>query len=296
MEDAGNLFFMLPRWYLGTIAFVFGAIWGSFANVAISRLPEGLSVLWPPSRCPTCSSRIRYYDNIPIFSWFILRGRCRDCEVPISFRYPMVELLVALLSLGIVLRSGSAAMYFLYFTFLLALVILSFIDLDHWMLPDVITLPGIALGLAVSFFHPGVPSGFTIGPIDSVIGAAFGAGILYAVALVFRLVTGKVAMGFGDVKMMAMVGAFLGWRSIVPVIFLSSLQGSLAGIAILLFSKRPKPLPRNEKQAEGDQEEEDFVPTSHHVPYGPFIALGAMEYLFWGSGFFDLIRGLFVIG
>ena len=200
----------------------------------------------------------------------------------------MVELLVATLSLALAMRSASPATFAVFFCFTLALVVLSFIDLDHWLLPNVITYPGIAAGLAVSFAGLENPAGAIITPLQSMIGALLGGGILYAVAIVFKAATGKVGMGMGDVKLLAMVGAFLGWQSILPVVMMSSLQGSIVGL-IMLFAGKDDHADPGKPGGSPDE----FVPTRHHIPYGPFIALGALEYMFYGPALFDIATGLF---
>ena len=281
----------LPSWYIYSAAFILGALWGSFANVCIARIPVGGSVLWPPSRCPFCRTPIRAFDNIPVFSWLLLGERCRDCRVRIPARYPMVELLVATLSLALAIRSATPGTFVVFFCFTLALVVLSFIDLDHWLLPNVITYPGIVAGLAVSFAGLENPAGLVVAPVQSLIGALLGGGILYAVAIIFKAATGKVGMGMGDVKLLAMVGAFLGWQAILPVVMLSSLQGSIAGL-ILLFVRKDDV---GGKERSGHRPDE-FVPGRHHIPYGPFIALGAIEYMFYGPALFDVATGLIRLG
>lgn len=279
----------LPHWYLYTAAFLFGAFWGSFANVCIHRIPAGLSIVWPPSHCPYCGHDIRSFDNIPVVSWLILGRRCRDCRTPIAARYPTVELLVGLLSLALFMRSPDVTGYAVSFLLALMLVILGFIDLDCWLLPNVITYPGIAAGFLLSFLHPVTPYGAANEPLSSAIGIAAGGGVLYAAALLFRVATGRVALGGGDIKLMAMVGAFLGWQAILPVVFLSAAQGSVAGLVLLIFRRRS---PATPAPAGGRAGDDDFVPTPHHIPYGPFIALGALEYVFFGPVLFQAVQTL----
>ncbi|MBI5528077.1 MAG: prepilin peptidase [Deltaproteobacteria bacterium] len=290
METGG-----LPSWFWGGAAFVFGAFWGSFANVCIFRVPWGISIVWPSSRCPTCLSPIRAVDNVPVASWVLLGARCRDCGDRIAARYPLVELLVAFLSLALFMRSPSLSAYAVWFAFGASLVVLSFIDIDHWLLPDAITYPGIAAGLLFSLLQPVTPSGVASSPLDSLLGAALGGGLLWVVALAARLATGRLGFGGGDVKLMAMVGAFLGYKAILPVVFLSAAQGSVIGIA-LLFARRREPEAAGQRDGPigktGPGDEDDFVPTRHHMPFGPFVALGALEYLFFGPAIFDAITGL----
>ena len=237
-------------------AFLFGAAMGSFANVLIHRLPLGLSIVSPGSRCPSCSTGIRWFDNIPIVSYLILGGRCRSCGTAISPRYPLVEALSGLLFASVVFRFGIQPAAVALALFAWALVVITFIDLDHRIIPDVISLPGTALGFAFSF-APGFPR-----PLDSVLGVAFGAGFLFLVLYAYEKIMGEEGMGLGDVKLLAMIGAFLGWQSLPITIMVSSLTGSVVGVGYALIkgeSVRKFP-----------------------VPFGPFLALGAMVHLFSG--------------
>jgi leader peptidase (prepilin peptidase)/N-methyltransferase len=237
-------------------AFAFGAAMGSFANVLIYRLPVGLSIVSPGSRCPSCSAQIRWFDNIPIVSYFILGGRCRACKTTISPRYPLVEALCGLLFAAVVFRVGIQPATAALVLFAWALVVITFIDLDHRIIPDVISLPGTVLGLIFSFV-PGFPR-----PVDSVLGVAMGAGFLFLVLYAYEKIMGEEGMGLGDVKLLAMIGAFLGWQALPVTILVSSLTGSLVGVGYALIkgeSVRKFP-----------------------VPFGPFLALGAIVHLFFG--------------
>ena len=237
-------------------AFAFGAAMGSFANVLIYRLPMGLSIVSPGSRCPSCSTQIRWFDNIPIVSYFILGGRCRACRTTISLRYPLVEALSGLLFAAVVFRVGIQPATAALALFAWALVVITFIDLDHRIIPDVISLPGTMLGLAFSFV-PGFPR-----PVDSAVGVAIGAGFLFLVLYAYEKIMGEEGMGLGDVKLLAMIGAFLGWQALPVTILVSSLTGSLVGVGYALIkgeSVRKFP-----------------------VPFGPFLALGAIVHLFFG--------------
>ena len=237
-------------------AFAFGAAMGSFANVLIYRLPMGLSIVSPGSRCPSCSTQIRWFDNIPIVSYFILGGRCRACRTTISPRYPLVEALSGLLFAAVVFRVGIQPATAALALFAWALVVITFIDLDHRIIPDVISLPGTMLGLAFSFV-PGFPR-----PVDSAVGVAIGAGFLFLVLYAYEKIMGEEGMGLGDVKLLAMIGAFLGWQALPVTILVSSLTGSLVGVGYALIkgeSVRKFP-----------------------VPFGPFLALGAIVHLFFG--------------
>ncbi len=235
---------------------VFGAIVGSFLNVCIHRVPLGVSIVYPPSGCPSCSSRIPFYLNVPIISYVLLRGRCSSCGEPFSARYPVVEAFTALVALFTFLRFGPTLEAVVYFAFLAALIVVTFIDLDLRIIPDVISLPGIAAGLIASFFlpYPGV--------LNSFIGAAAGGGVLFAVAWGYRAATGHEGMGGGDIKLLAMIGAFLGWKGVLFTLLLGSFAGALIGTVLMLA------LGKGSRYA---------------VPFGPFLAFGAAVHLFYGE-------------
>ena len=237
-------------------SFFFGLIWGSFLNVCIHRIPLKQSIIHPSSSCPNCGTPVRFYDNIPIISYIFLLGRCRHCSKRISVQYPVVELIMGLLSLGLFLKFGLSPQYFLFFLFSAALVIISFIDLQHQIIPDIISLPGIIIGLAVSFVF------IHMGWMDSMIGIIAGGGSLYIVAFVFERLTGKEGMGGGDVKLLAMIGAWMGWRGLLFIILLSSLTGTVIGSISLLAARKG---------------------LKAKIPFGPFLSLGALIYLFWGQ-------------
>lgn len=246
-------------------AFVYGAVVGSFLNVCICRLPEGRSVVSPPSSCPLCGYRIRWYDNIPIVSYLILGGKCRSCKAPISRRYPLVELINGLLTLLLFVKFGPTLTFLALFILCSALVAVTFIDLDHQIIPDVISIPGIPVGFAFSFFLP------WLGWQDSLIGIVAGGGSLLLVAYGYQLFTGKEGMGGGDIKLLAMMGAFLGWRSIPFIIFAASFVGSIIGVTLMMARGRDSKLA---------------------IPFGPFLALGAILYIFYGSRIIEWYLGL----
>ena len=236
-------------------AFVFGALVGSFLNVCICRLPKGESIVFPPSHCPACGFTLPFYDNIPLISWLILRGRCRSCRGPISFRYPLVELISALLTLFLFKRFGLSLPFGILFIFCSAMVVITFIDLDHMIIPDVISLPGIILGFVFSFFIP------QLGWLNSLLGILAGGGSLYLVASLYQRFTGKEGMGGGDIKLLAMMGAFFGWKAIPFIIFMASLVGSVIGVTMMLVQRKDGKLA---------------------IPFGPFLALGSIVYIFYG--------------
>ncbi len=237
------------------VGFVFGMVIGSFLNVCICRLPACQSVVHPRSSCPQCGHLIRAYDNIPVLSYLLLRGRCRDCAARISPRYPLVELLSGTFAAMTVIRFGVGWTALVVFLLIAALLVITFIDIDHRIIPDVISLPGIPLGLAASF-GPGL-----VPPLEALIGILAGGGSLFLVAWGYQIITKREGMGGGDIKLLAMLGAFIGWKGVLFTIFVASLTGTLAGVA-LMFQRR-----EGMKLA---------------VPFGPFLAVGAMAYVFIG--------------
>lgn len=254
------------------LTFVFGAIIGSFLNVCIYRLPRNLSIISPSSRCPSCQSPVRPYDNIPIISYIILKGRCRDCGTVISLRYPFVESLNALMYIFIIWRFGLGWHIPFMFAFISGLIVITFIDLDFQIIPDSITLPGIPIGLiAASLTIPDPFSrGYHVGFINSLVGIISGGGLFYLIAVLGEKAFGQEAMGGGDIKLMAMIGGFLGWKSILLTTFAASLIGSIAGIMFMIIKGREKGL---------------------RVPFGPFLALGAILSLFFGQEILYLYLG-----
>ncbi len=248
------------------LAFVLGAVVGSFLNVCIWRLPAGASIVYPPSHCPTCGVGIRVRDNVPVLSYLLLRGRCHACRGSISVRYPAVEVLTAAMFAALLHKFGLSPLFGIYAVFIAALIVISFIDLDHQIIPDVISLPGIAIGLLLSALGDGVPL------VDSVLGAVLGGGLLYVVAFGYHAWTGREGMGGGDIKLLAMIGAFLGWRGVLVTLFLGSFTGALVGTALIIARGTDARLP---------------------IPFGPFLALGAVSALFFGN---ELIQWYLQIG
>lgn len=276
----------LPDWYLHLFAFVFGALVGSFLNVVIARVPKRLSIVRPRSFCPSCRMPIRARDNVPILSWLLLRGRCRSCGVRISPRYPFVELAVALLAVAVLRRFGPTPWALAVFAFVAALVALTYIDLDHWLLPRSITIPFIALGLGASFL-PGGP-----GIASAAMGAAVGFGAFVLLGWLAERILKKEALGGGDVWLLAMIGAWLGLRSLLPVVLLASVQGALVGGILLLATRRHRKTAMPPPRPTGDPEVDAWEPPEGAVPFGPFLALGAAEYLFFGERLVDWYLGL----
>jgi leader peptidase (prepilin peptidase)/N-methyltransferase len=205
---------------------VFGLLLGSFLNVCIHRIPRKQSIVLPPSSCPGCGTALAWYDNIPVFSYAVLRGRCRTCAASISIRYPIVEALTAAIFLWTWIVFGPTPLLLVRLVFACALIVLFGIDLEHQLLPDVITLPGIVVGFLCSWFLPP-------GPVMSLAGILAGGGLLWAIAEAWFHLRKVDAMGFGDVKMLAMIGAFLGVKLVVLVFVLSSMIGGVIGVAIV---------------------------------------------------------------
>lgn len=240
----------------GVVAFVFGATIGSFLNVCIWRIPEGKSIVFPASHCPKCGTSIRPFDNIPVLSWLILRGRCRDCSESISSRYPLVEILTALLSWAMFWKYGLSLQYAAAFLFGAALVVVTFIDFDHQIIPDVISLPGIPVFFLLAVFVMG------IGFMESLLGILVGGGFLYLIAVGYELLTKREGMGGGDIKLLAMIGAFLGWKSLFFVVFMSSILGALVGVVLIAIKGKDM---------------------KYAVPFGPFLSIAAVLYVFVGA-------------
>ncbi len=213
-------------------AFLFGLVWGSFLNVVIYRVPEGISIIKPRSFCPVCRHKIAWYDNIPIFSYIILGGKCRHCGAKISVRYPIVEIAGGI-TIWLIWRNfkGEPLEMLRGFIFLSLLIVLAGIDSERMILPDIFTLSGIFIGIAFSFF-------LKPGPLFSLIGALVGYFSLWLVYKIFLLFTGKEGFGFGDFKMFAMIGAFMGLRQLLPVIILSSFLGALFGVSLIMVKKK----------------------------------------------------------
>jgi len=237
-------------------AFIAGTVIGSFLNVCVHRLPREESIIRPRSRCPACQAQIRAIDNIPLISFLLLGARCRDCGNPIAWRYPLVEALTGTLFAMTVVRFGVTPRAALLLAFLSGLVVVSFIDLDHQIIPNVVTLPGIPLGLLAGLLLGEPPL------LDRVMGTLLGAGFLYLVLFYGGALFGPEAMGEGDLNLIALVGAFLGWKAVALTIFLGCLFGSAVGLA-LIASRR--------------------LGRRQHIPFGPFLSLGAVVALFWGD-------------
>jgi leader peptidase (prepilin peptidase)/N-methyltransferase len=256
---------MTPNLTYSIFTFVFGLIVGSFLNVCICRIPNNESVVSPPSHCPHCSYLIRWYDNIPLVSYLFLMGKCRGCGAHISLQYPLVELLNAVLTLLLFQRFGLTFAFAVLFLFCSSLVVITFIDLEHQIIPDEISLSGIVVGFVCSFFLKGYSWQ------NSLLGILLGGGSLLLVAYLYQRLTGKDGMGGGDIKLLAMMGAFLGWKAVPFIIFASSLVGSVFGVSIMLCQKKDSKLA---------------------IPFGPYLAFGAVLYIFYGKALIRWYLGL----
>lgn len=291
----------MPVWLVRVTAFIFGALWGSFFNVAIYRWPRGMSVVRPPSHCPTCGAPVRWYLNVPVLGYLLLGGRARCCGAKLTARYVWVELLSAVLALAVAerffVRAGDAPLTaatletLLYFTFVGGLLVATFVDLEWMEIPDEVSLPGAALGLATVGFRadPGAVS------------AAVGAGVGYLTVQVlfvwsYELLTGRRGMGEGDAKLLLMIGAFLGWESVLFSLVAGSLQGLVAaglatafGVPLVpaLSDDEPVETPADAEAAapepEGGLEEPSRESSAPKMVFGPMLALSAIEFLFFGD-------------
>ena len=238
------------------MAFIFGACIGSFIHVCIYRIPNSTSIIYPPSACPHCNTQIRFYDNIPLISYLWLRGRCRHCNQAIALRYFLVEIIGGGLALVTLFNYGVSFEGFIYYVFITILLIISFIDIDSKTIPDMITIPGIPLFFLASFALPKVTT------IDSLFGILAGGGSLFIVALIYYLFTKKEGMGGGDIKLLAMIGAIIGWQGVLFTVFIASAVGTLTGLLMMPSTK---------------------MSLKMAVPFGPFLSIGAIIYIFFGA-------------
>jgi leader peptidase (prepilin peptidase)/N-methyltransferase len=222
-----------PEPWVSILATVVGLVVGSFLNVCVHRMPRGESIVRPRSRCPNCGTPIASWRNVPLVSWLALRGRCAACRAPISWRYPAIELLTGLLTLGLWRLLGPSYAFAIAAVFAWMLVVLFFTDWDHQLLPDAVTLTGLGLGLAAAWFNPALGEAGTGRVWSALSGAALGSGMLWAVGAVWKRFRGVEAMGLGDVKMMAMVGAFAGPTGVLFTLFAASFAGAVVGLALI---------------------------------------------------------------
>lgn len=242
-------------WKGAFFSIVLGLIWGSFFNVCILRLPEEKSVVWERSHCRKCNKPLLWYHNIPVFSFLLLRGKCGFCKNSISIQYPLIELISGFLFYFLWTQYGWSWHWLFYTLFVSSLLVVTVIDLHHMIIPDEISLPGILIGLIACFFTG------DISWWESLLGAALGGGIFLGIAFLYERFAKQEGLGGGDIKLLAMIGAWLGYRSILAVVVISSAAGSVIGLLVMAAKKK------NAKTA---------------IPFGPFLALGALIYLFWG--------------
>jgi leader peptidase (prepilin peptidase) / N-methyltransferase len=257
--------------FMAVITFIVGAMVGSFLNVCVYRLPAGMSVVKPRSRCPKCEQPIIWYDNIPIVSWLLLGAKCRNCQAPISWQYPLVEGITGVVFLLVFWRFGFVVATPIYMLLGAGLVLVTFVDLTDWTIPNEVTLPGIPIGIAcalIAMFYP--ESGLHVeGPLepvfDALLGVVLGGGLLYGLDKLSLLLLKKPGMGFGDVKLLAMLGAFFGWPSVILIVMIAAVVGSVFGISMILI-----------KKARGGEK------SDHYLPFGPYLALAGFLVLLFG--------------
>ena len=246
------------------LIFMFGASAGSFYNVCIYRIPKKKSIVTPGSACPFCKKPIPFYFNIPVFSYFILRGKCRYCKHPFSPRYPLVEALTGVILIALYIKFGYSLTTIFWFVFISILIIISFIDIDYQIIPDIFSLPGIVIFSTACMFVP------EFSFIDSILGILLGGGILYLIAVIYYILKKTEGMGGGDIKLLAMIGAAIGWKGVIFTIFIGSLTGTIAGIIIMISS--------------------NVIDIKLKIPFGPYLSIGAIIYIFFGQA---LIRWYF---
>ena len=247
------------------IAAALGLIVGSFLNVCIFRLPRGTSVVWPASACGSCKRELRWFENIPVLSWVVLGAKCARCKAPISIQYPLVEAVTAVLFVLVTATAPFGSVLAARLVFVAVLVVLFAIDLEHHILPNVITLPGIGAGFAFALLGPP-------GWLASLLGVLLGGGVLYAIAAGYYLVRKEEGMGMGDVKMLAMIGAFLGWQAVLLTLVLASLSGAVIGMAMIALQRGSM---------------------KYALPFGTFLALGALVAMLAGQPLIDWYVGFY---
>lgn len=297
------------------VSLILGLLVGSFCNVCIGRWPHGESVVSPRSRCPKCMNAIVWYDNIPLLSWLLLAAKCRHCKAPISWQYPMVEAITGVLFVLVYLRFGMTVASPIYMLLAAAMVVVTFQDLADWTIPNEITMPGVPVGLALSVaaLFLGEASGLRVlHPFDALLGVVLGFGLLYGLDRITVLIKKKPGMGFGDVKLLAMLGAFIGWKGVLGTLMLASVLGSTVGLSVILYFKL-----RGEREAvaesdavpsesadsaesgtpttdtapavktRDDEDDEDISLDHHYLPFGPYLAVAGLVYLFFGPELVD---------
>lgn len=257
---------MISQPFFAAIIFGFGACIGSFLNVCIYRIPRKKSIVFPGSSCPLCKQSIPFYLNIPIVSYMILKGKCRYCNSPISFRYPLVEALTGFIAAALVLKFDLSAPALFYSVFISVLIVISFIDMDSQIIPDIISLPGIIIFASSPFFLPEMSFKETI------TGIIAGGGSLYLIGLFYYLIRKQEGMGGGDIKLLAMIGAATGWKGVLFTAFTGSLLGTIAGIITMVVTR--------------------VADIKLKIPFGPYLSAGAIIYIFFGKQLIAWYLGL----
>lgn len=256
---------MTPETFFLVVAGLFGLLVGSFLNVCIFRLPRGTSIVWPASACGSCKRELRWFENIPIVSWVVLGAKCARCKAPISLQYPLVEAITAVLFVLVVATTPAGPQLAARLLFVCALIVLFGIDLEHQILPNSITLPGIVIGVLFSLAGPP-------GWRASLLGVLLGGGVLYAIAWGYYAVRREEGLGMGDVKMLGMIGAFLGWQAVLLTLVLASLSGALIGVAMIAFQRGSM---------------------KYALPFGTFLAIGAVVAMLAGQPIIDWYVGFY---
>lgn len=279
-------------------SFVLGLLVGSFANVCIGRWPHGESVIQPRSRCPKCLNSIKWYDNIPVLSWLVLGAKCRHCDQPISWQYPLVEALTGVLFLLVYWRFGFTLASPVYMFLAVSMVIVTFQDLADWTIPDEITIPGIFIGLLLSLVGMFFPESalLTTQPFDALIGVVVGGGVIYLIDRLTLIIANKPGMGFGDVKLLAMLGAFFGWQGVIGIFMGACLLGSVVGVSVITFYRIRGEQPAADTDADAphadakkdpDDSDELITLEGHYLPFGPYLAISGIIYAFCGPQIID---------
>ncbi len=256
---------MTPETFTLVVAGLFGLLVGSFLNVCIYRLPRGTSIVWPASACGSCKRELRWFENIPIVSWVVLGARCARCKAPISLQYPLVEAITAVLFVLVAATTPVGPLLAARLLFVCALIVLFGIDLEHQILPNAITLPGIVIGLAFSLVAPP-------GWQASLLGVLLGGGVLYAIAWGYYTVRREEGLGMGDVKMLGMIGAFLGWQAVLLTLVLASFSGAIIGVAMIALQRGSM---------------------KYALPFGTFLAIGALVAMLAGQPIIDWYAGFY---
>ena len=256
---------MTPDTVAVVVAGLYGLLVGSFLNVCIFRLPRGTSIVWPASACGSCKRELRWFENIPIVSWVVLGAKCARCKAPISLQYPLVEAITAGLFVLVAATTPAGPQLAARLLFVCALIVLFGIDLEHQILPNSITLPGIVIGLLFSLIGPP-------GWRASLLGVLLGGGVLYAIAWGYYAVRREEGLGMGDVKMLGMIGAFLGWQAVLLTLVLASFSGALIGVAMIALQRGSM---------------------KYALPFGTFLALGALVAMLAGQPLIDWYVGFY---